>query len=1010
MFLIEEGGSMNNLIKTLFFVLVSLMIFSQLPVMTQAADAPECVIVDADGLMEKEYMTFGEALDAVKDRETIRLLQNVNYSKSSKDPAINIEYKTVTFDVGEFTLNVSNSPGIGLRIGKGGKVLLEYEGKGEFNVFAYGNFFERGVCAVDGGMATVTNVSAEGYGTIAVSAESVNEENGISVIEVLGNVTAANGSQYAVIVSLGGQVDVYGDVVVSTSGIYAGTVSCYEGKATVNNIIASGDSVVGPNSNYGGEVTVRGSVSITASFWATGASATSEGKVVVMGDITAACEKYNAEGVRAFYGGEIIVLGNIYSKSTEAQAYGIQTYGQQKNEWDWNNITMGGRVKVSGNVTVISGLEDESASVGVYTEAYNSAEDSGGLVTVEGRITAKRYVICRVYYEESKVFLPEDGAPGTGEYKGYWNYNDGYSTVRVRGLTIESDSLPDAIVGKDYRIPIITYYQSIFTSPDALIFNIEGQPEGLFIDEIGVISGTPANSSHICAPVDGKHTHTPYSVKVEVTDGKLMAEKVMMLAVNIESDTDYTVTFKSNGTVYDTRTVDACECIGAEWPLNPVRAGYVFGGWFTDENGAGTNFTDATVVNTDITVYAKWKRRQVDNSSDTPISTPEAPVANFKTENGNEIALPVLIDIKTGHSSVDISTDDLIHGQTVLVMPSQSSLKFYSVIIALSQLQATNDQDALTLSTDLGNITVPCNMLTGIEDINGSKAQIILGQGDKNHLPNDIRAGIGNRPFVQLNLYIDGKLAEWNNSGAWVTVSIPYTPTAAELENLDCIVVWYIDGSGRVVTIPNGRYDPQSGRVTFRTNHFSDYTVVYNPVCFNDVFPNAWYEKAVSFIAARCITAGTGNGNYSPDSPLTRGEFIALLLRSYGITADEKPVDNFVDGGDNYFTGYLAAAKRLGISAGVGNNRFAPDRFITRQEMITLMYNTLRVINQLPSRDSSRTLSNFSDASDVAVWAREAMIMMVESGAIVGSGAKLFPTATTTRAEMAQILYKLLSK
>jgi hypothetical protein len=44
-----------------------------------------------------------------------------------------------------------------------------------------------------------------------------------------------------------------------------------------------------------------------------------------------------------------------------------------------------------------------------------------------------------------------------------------------------------------------------------------------------------------------------------------------------------------------------------------------------------------------------------------------------------------------------------------------------------------------------------------------------------------------------------------------------------------------------------------------------------------------------------------------------------MLMKAYGIAPDTNPEDNFADAGDTYYTGYLAAAKRLGISAGVGN-------------------------------------------------------------------------------------------
>ncbi|MCG9969536.1 hypothetical protein L9W92_16150 [Pelotomaculum terephthalicicum JT] len=48
-------------------------------------------------------------------------------------------------------------------------------------------------------------------------------------------------------------------------------------------------------------------------------------------------------------------------------------------------------------------------------------------------------------------------------------------------------------------------------------------------------------------------------------------------------------------------------------------------------------------------------------------------------------------------------------------------------------------------------------MLTGVEGISGSKAQISIGQGNKDNLPDDVKSAIGDRPLVQLTLSIDGK-------------------------------------------------------------------------------------------------------------------------------------------------------------------------------------------------------------------------------------------------------------
>jgi peptidoglycan/xylan/chitin deacetylase (PgdA/CDA1 family) len=144
-----------------------------------------------------------------------------------------------------------------------------------------------------------------------------------------------------------------------------------------------------------------------------------------------------------------------------------------------------------------------------------------------------------------------------------------------------------------------------------------------------------------------------------------------------------------------------------------------------------------------------------------------------------------------------------------------------------------------------------------------------------------------------------------------------------------------------------------------------------------------------------------------PGARLTRGEFIVLMMHACGIAPDENPADNFVDAGGAYYAGYLAAAKRLGISGGVGDNLFAPEKEITRQEMFTLLYNALQVIGRLPQGDSGKTLSDFTDAEQIDPWAVEAMALLVETGIVSGSAGEIHPAGTATRAEMEQVLYNL---
>ena len=228
--------------------------------------------------------------------------------------------------------------------------------------------------------------------------------------------------------------------------------------------------------------------------------------------------------------------------------------------------------------------------------------------------------------------------------------------------------------------------------------------------------------------------------------------------------------------------------------------------------------------------------------------------------------------------------------------------------------------------------------------------------GDKTNLPEEVKTAIGERPVVQLTLTLDSKQTEWNNPNAPVTVSIPYTPTEEELANHDSIVVWYIDGSGNVVSVPNGRYDPATGTVTFKTTHFSYYAVSYKQVGFKDMERDAWHAKAIAFLAAREIITGTGNGNFSPEANLTRGQFVVMLMKAYSIVPDTDLKDNLQT---RVTPGTQATWPRPRNSAyppAPAINSLGKE--ITRQEMFTMLYNALKVIGQLPEGDSVKRSPN----------------------------------------------------
>lgn len=313
---------------------------------------------------------------------------------------------------------------------------------------------------------------------------------------------------------------------------------------------------------------------------------------------------------------------------------------------------------------------------------------------------------------------------------------------------------------------------------------------------------------------------------------------------------------------------------------------------------------------------------------------------------------------------------------------------------------------ALTISTPIASITFDADTLSTLSEEAAGQIKVTASRVETSSLSPEVQQQIGDRPVFDFSVTSGNKVI--SQFGGNVTVSVPYTPK--EGEDTNAIVIYYINAEGELEIVKNCVYDPETGTIRFATNHFSMYAVGYNKVDFKDVPVTAWYGNAVTFIAARGITAGTGGGNFSPEAKLTRGQFIVMLMRAYEIDPDTNITDNFADAGDIWYTGYLAAAKRLGISNGIGNNMFGPDREITRQEVFTLLYNTLRILGKLPGSSSGKSLSSFSDVEDIASWAKEAISYLVETGIINGSGGKLLPTETSTRAQMTQVLYNLMNQ
>jgi hypothetical protein len=179
------------------------------------------------------------------------------------------------------------------------------------------------------------------------------------------------------------------------------------------------------------------------------------------------------------------------------------------------------------------------------------------------------------------------------------------------------------------------------------------------------------------------------------------------------------------------------------------------------------------------------------------------------------------------------------------------------------------------------------------------------------------------------------------------------------------------------------------------------------PLPFIDVSDLAWYFGDVYFVWANGLMIGTADDLFSPDASVTRGMIVTVLHRLAGEPDIDDDGEAFDDvSADAWYAKAVAWARTNGIVLGVGDNLFAPDAQITRQDLTTILSRRADSAGtQLPVK---REYTSFPDETEIADYAKAAAEAFFKAGIINGRDDGLFdPTGTATRAEFAAMLRRL---
>lgn len=157
-----------------------------------------------------------------------------------------------------------------------------------------------------------------------------------------------------------------------------------------------------------------------------------------------------------------------------------------------------------------------------------------------------------------------------------------------------------------------------------------------------------------------------------------------------------------------------------------------------------------------------------------------------------------------------------------------------------------------------------------------------------------------------------------------------------------------------------------------------------------------WASDKVNDLVAKKAISGYPDGSFKPEAPITRGEFLTVLVKAQGMTGTKELPFSDVEGHwarDGIRIGYAN-----GVTSGFLDGLFRPNDPITREQMAAMVNRTLRYASESPQL-------SLKDQDDISPWATDAIAKMTAFKVMGGYPDGTFrPQAFATRAEAATVI------
>ncbi len=323
-------------------------------------------------------------------------------------------------------------------------------------------------------------------------------------------------------------------------------------------------------------------------------------------------------------------------------------------------------------------------------------------------------------------------------------------------------------------------------------------------------------------------------------------------------------------------------------------------------------------------------------------------------------AAPSTDSIVVGNASIPVTVGS--DGGAVIPLPS-STLEASTEVVTIDLAQFAGAKHAVLEIPapwfDANGHTRTFNIQSvGVVEINDYMMEHVLLSKSPVRL-------IVNKGSLAVTFAQDGRALEWNNYEHPIRIGVPYPLQAGE-NATDVVLLQNLSANDPQHIVPRCWY---KGGMTYGYVYANG---VYNALNlaagpFTDTAGTA-DDAAIRFVAARGIIAPTGQGIFDPALPVTRAEFIDMLMRAFNITmpgawlptppSDMGEVPEFASQS-------VLQAVAMGIADLDEAYAFRPQAVATIGGMQTQIRNALQKLNVLNAVIPSTALA-YSDTQQIA--------------------------------------------